>query len=444
MRQIKDEFSFYRYILRANIKIYVKKKLIRKKENNFFKKNIKIMPKLSHNSNSIEICCNHLRGLNEFFHNDGQIVQDTIVVDEQEYMLKQQQEQFLLLQQRLREQQEQFYQQQVYNGSCVQQQLSNVNDSVYEDNYNNEQYHQHQLQLQSQSQNDYYCCNYYIINDNNEVNNTIRNSNEEGSCMHDQTKFVFEEVKQPQIKRKYVKKKKNLSEVPAKKPKLNSKLINELNSFMMEDCRMKESYKYCEQTEIVESFTRDENQKDRVILEQTSNDCDETNYTHKKYKKSSQSLPSSSDSTSSTSISSSSSSSSSYKYRSDDNVSDDASEESILDHENMKILRKKKQKNNKKQNKIKNHYCAIEIDDLEKYEVESIENMNCTKYRRLVANARERKRMHGLNSAFDNLRAVLPELSGNKQFSKYETLQMAQSYIAALQELLLENNDFDD
>jgi hypothetical protein len=63
-------------------------------------------------------------------------------------------------------------------------------------------------------------------------------------------------------------------------------------------------------------------------------------------------------------------------------------------------------------------------------------NINGAKYRRLIANARERKRMHGLNYAFNNLRAVLPALGGNKQFSKYETLQMAQTYIAALQDLL--------
>lgn len=57
-------------------------------------------------------------------------------------------------------------------------------------------------------------------------------------------------------------------------------------------------------------------------------------------------------------------------------------------------------------------------------------------HRRLVANARERKRMQGLNDAFDKLRSILPKLGENRQFSKYETLQMAQTYIATLQELL--------
>ena len=48
-------------------------------------------------------------------------------------------------------------------------------------------------------------------------------------------------------------------------------------------------------------------------------------------------------------------------------------------------------------------------------------SLSKSKYRRLMANERERKRMHGLNSAFENLRAVLPSLGSNKQFSKYET-----------------------
>ncbi len=56
--------------------------------------------------------------------------------------------------------------------------------------------------------------------------------------------------------------------------------------------------------------------------------------------------------------------------------------------------------------------------------------------RRTAANARERKRMHGLNVAFDNLREVVPGLGNGAKLSKYETLQMAQSYIQALADLL--------
>ncbi|CAH1794208.1 unnamed protein product [Owenia fusiformis] len=56
--------------------------------------------------------------------------------------------------------------------------------------------------------------------------------------------------------------------------------------------------------------------------------------------------------------------------------------------------------------------------------------------RRVAANARERKRMNSLNVAFDNLRDVVPGFGADKKMSKYETLQMAQTYINALQELL--------
>ncbi|KAK8773341.1 uncharacterized protein LOC144098350 [Amblyomma americanum] len=57
--------------------------------------------------------------------------------------------------------------------------------------------------------------------------------------------------------------------------------------------------------------------------------------------------------------------------------------------------------------------------------------------RRLAANARERRRMHSLNVAFDRLREVVPSLGNDRKLSKFETLQMAQSYINALSELLL-------
>ncbi|XP_071542302.1 musculin-like [Panulirus ornatus] len=54
--------------------------------------------------------------------------------------------------------------------------------------------------------------------------------------------------------------------------------------------------------------------------------------------------------------------------------------------------------------------------------------------RRQAANARERKRMKSLNVAFDRLRASLPPAS--HKLSKYDTLQMALSYIAELCNLL--------
>jgi len=57
--------------------------------------------------------------------------------------------------------------------------------------------------------------------------------------------------------------------------------------------------------------------------------------------------------------------------------------------------------------------------------------------RRLAANARERRRMNGLNEAFDRLREAIPtSVEDDHKLSKYETLQMAQSYISALCSLL--------
>lgn len=58
------------------------------------------------------------------------------------------------------------------------------------------------------------------------------------------------------------------------------------------------------------------------------------------------------------------------------------------------------------------------------------------KRRRIAANARERRRMNSLNDAFDRLREVVPSLGNDRKLSKFETLQMAQTYINALNELL--------
>ena len=61
------------------------------------------------------------------------------------------------------------------------------------------------------------------------------------------------------------------------------------------------------------------------------------------------------------------------------------------------------------------------------------------KKRRSAANARERKRMKGLNVAFDHLRRVVPQLGNDRKLSKYDTIQMAQTYITALMALLEPN-----
>ncbi|CAJ0933116.1 unnamed protein product [Ranitomeya imitator] len=64
--------------------------------------------------------------------------------------------------------------------------------------------------------------------------------------------------------------------------------------------------------------------------------------------------------------------------------------------------------------------------------------------RRLAANARERRRMQGLNTAFDSLRKVVPQWGEDKKLSKYETLQMALSYIMALNRILSEAERYSD
>ncbi|XP_053566687.1 transcription factor ATOH1-like [Bombina bombina] len=48
------------------------------------------------------------------------------------------------------------------------------------------------------------------------------------------------------------------------------------------------------------------------------------------------------------------------------------------------------------------------------------------KQRRLADNARERRRIHGLNHTFDQLRNVIHSFNNDKKLSKNETLQMAQ------------------
>ncbi|XP_062843951.1 neurogenic differentiation factor 6-B [Trichomycterus rosablanca] len=59
-----------------------------------------------------------------------------------------------------------------------------------------------------------------------------------------------------------------------------------------------------------------------------------------------------------------------------------------------------------------------------------------TRVRRQEANTRERSRMHGLNSALESLRKVVPCYSSAQKLSKIETLRLAKNYIRALSETL--------
>ena len=61
------------------------------------------------------------------------------------------------------------------------------------------------------------------------------------------------------------------------------------------------------------------------------------------------------------------------------------------------------------------------------------------KLRRIKANARERSRMHGLNEALELLREKMPKFNMAQKLSKIETLRLAHNYIAALSDILNEN-----
>lgn len=103
----------------------------------------------------------------------------------------------------------------------------------------------------------------------------------------------------------------------------------------------------------------------------------------------------------------------------------------------------KPQHNNGQMNNYSHeNYYKTNYENNSKYKKDTKKNsgaqagMEVMKKRRLAANARERRRMNSLNDAFDRLRDVVPSLGNDRKLSKFETLQMAQTYIAALHELL--------
>ncbi|CAF0927156.1 unnamed protein product [Didymodactylos carnosus] len=100
---------------------------------------------------------------------------------------------------------------------------------------------------------------------------------------------------------------------------------------------------------------------------------------------------------------------------------------------------KKRQKLNNDKNSTVKKKCYVNNTPTNRKKCTSA--VQVERKRRVAANARERRRMSGLNLAFDELRTVLPSsICKSKRFSKYETLQMALSYIMALRDIL-ENSD---
>ena len=60
--------------------------------------------------------------------------------------------------------------------------------------------------------------------------------------------------------------------------------------------------------------------------------------------------------------------------------------------------------------------------------------------KRTAANERERKRMHTVNSAFDQLRELVPTYPSSRKLSKIDTLKLACTYIQDLKALLINSH----
>ena len=60
--------------------------------------------------------------------------------------------------------------------------------------------------------------------------------------------------------------------------------------------------------------------------------------------------------------------------------------------------------------------------------------------KRTAANERERKRMHTVNSAFDQLRELVPTYPSSRKLSKIDTLKLACTYIQDLRTLLVQSH----
>jgi len=58
--------------------------------------------------------------------------------------------------------------------------------------------------------------------------------------------------------------------------------------------------------------------------------------------------------------------------------------------------------------------------------------------RRVESNNRERRRMHELNHAFQDLREVIPHVHQSRKLSKIETLSLSKNYIMALTNVICE------
>nr|VDH80595.1 neurogenic differentiation factor [Euperipatoides kanangrensis] len=122
----------------------------------------------------------------------------------------------------------------------------------------------------------------------------------------------------------------------------------------------------------------------------------------------------------------------------DDDLMDDSVEEESMKSEKSPIRRNYKLRCRKD---IKGPLIGIESPKIPKKRGPKKKRMTKArilkfKQRRHKANARERNRMHGLNSALDNLRQCVPVYSKTQKLSKIETLRLARNYIMALSDIL--------
>ena len=83
--------------------------------------------------------------------------------------------------------------------------------------------------------------------------------------------------------------------------------------------------------------------------------------------------------------------------------------------------------------------CSTSSDESsnEDAETDSLVKSDLHGRKRTAANERERKRMHTVNSAFDQLRELVPTYPSTRKLSKIDTLKLACTYIQDLKALLI-------
>ena len=87
-------------------------------------------------------------------------------------------------------------------------------------------------------------------------------------------------------------------------------------------------------------------------------------------------------------------------------------------------------------NKSPSGSCCSSSDESNETDIEGAPTEVEARTKRVQANSRERKRMHTVNSAFDQLRELVPTYPSNRKLSKIDTLRLACTYIQDLVSVL--------